>query len=386
MLYAFCFIGCVYHVISISLVYFTYETVTRVTENLITHLMPPKSSLCIDYHELINLNAINKTLLTTSTRPTVRDVFNLTPNLAEQIIQCQFRVPNSFDSFSSNSSDCLNHFIIDKFLIGRFLCYRITLSPFNKPVNESEKYDYRIIADALVNKGTFFTLHLNNEGFRFNTLFIVAYFGSYPYYSSKFTFQMTRELDVTKNSSRYNLFTSYFRFNDVTLLPKPYDTMCTDTLDAYRVGCYEDCMDKRLEPLKRVPFMNVRSKAIDWYQFDEEDFKNDTLKMTLEEANQWCYSSCNQNDCRTNFSLTRIVRERGSPEEFVITSAVPTEPSRFSVSCPKISPIEYIIYLSSALGLWFGFNVSVLVPRRKRHICGANKGSQTERLNRKSTF
>lgn len=363
VLYTLCLIGCMYHVVSISLVYFAYETVTRVSETLITHLPVPNISLCIDYNELINYNIENRKHTTDKVRPTVKDIFNLTPNLTGKITSCAFRLPNQFTLLRYNSSACTSYFRAEKFLLNHFICYRISLNQPNH--NPNEIYDYRVIYDSFDSRGTIFTLQLSNKGFLFNSVLFVSHYGVFPYYSNKLSSQMARELDLSSKLSRFNLFTVSFRLYDIKLLPKPYDTMCTASDDVYRVACYEVCMEKELAVIDRVPFMNVKSEPVDMYQFNIQDFRVKQYRQTLTRANKNCYSKCNQSDCITNFSLTRIVREKGTPDKLVIANAIPTEPSIFSVSSAKIELTEFIIYVSSALGIWFGFNVSFLIPKRR---------------------
>lgn len=359
-----CLLACIYQMIFISLSYFAYETVSRVHESLVTHAPAPNLSLCIDYNELMQLNPINRKQKSKEPRPSVKDIFDSTPKLTDQIVSCKFHKPNAYFMVTYNSSNCLQYFLVDKFLLNQFVCYRITL---DSSINH-ELYDYRIVSESPTDRGNIYTIQFWNKMFLFNSHLIVSFFGPFPLYSIKLTSQLKRELDLKSKVSSYNSYYASFKLYTIHLLPKPYDTMCTQVNAVTKMACYELCMEKELQFLQRVPFMVLKTKPTNLMHFNRDDLRNTFLESKLNEANKLCSPKCTAfHECRINFCTTKILQEKGSTDKLTVSASVPTEPSVFTVSSPRITLMEYIIYLSSALSLWFGFHVTLFISKRSHN-------------------
>lgn len=75
----------------------------------------------------------------------------------------------------------------------------------------------------------------------------------------------------------------------------------------------------------------------------------------VENIHQTCRGRCNMMDCDGNFTLSRV--SVALRENFAIRVFSPECPDTLAIAVPKVSLLDLVVYVMSALGTWFGFVV-----------------------------
>ena len=357
IIYFACIIGCVYHIVSISLIFFQYSTVTRVTERVVDSLPTPTINLCINYTEYMKLETGKWNRL----RMTIKQMFQSTPDFSDVLMNCNLRYFKSHRIYNANRTECLQHFITKKFFMYNTICYQI------EPL-DSRHLDFKVISNTVDHPGVVYTMEIDPKKIKFDSFFPIAFFGSYAWDSRKMTTWTKRGLNE-HGIAEYNEVIVRLKNYDITLLPRPYDTMCIDTSKDLPLSFYERCMIKLLLKCNRFSFSAILDSPLDMYPFSLEDFDDEYFNATFYAA----YNKCERAAkwiCKDTLSLTRFEKHKGHPYAFVISNSIPIEPTVIAVTLPKIATEEYIIYVLSLLGIWFGFRISFLIPRvKKRNFC-----------------
>ncbi|XP_015793320.1 uncharacterized protein LOC107369861 [Tetranychus urticae] len=208
--------------------------------------------------------------------------------------------------------------------------------------------------------GTVIAIYFNHELFATTEEYYVYLHptGTLPYGT-----QMSSVTIVTEENS-HKFFIEYKGFQ-ANLLPPPYTTKCKNyTLDGFksqnhaleacrnnasleRFGCgfYSDVMNAN---------SNARLGISDYYL----NYGDPRRRKVINEI----YDNCSRlhwaPDCRQKYFVPRIQKvARIDSSSDLLCLSMPTEPDITNSCLPKLPLFEYLIYLGSILGTWFGFSV-----------------------------
>lgn len=103
------FVGCLYQVSDILNLYFQYKTISNLVVSVPMKLITPDITLCVKYADIIDVKQLEKVkkvklksrtplerFLELQEIVTVKDIFELTPNISGNIDSCTFRIPNGY--------------------------------------------------------------------------------------------------------------------------------------------------------------------------------------------------------------------------------------------------------------------------------------------------
>lgn len=378
LFYIFCVIGCIKQIGDLSAIYFRYLVVTDLTIKIPTEVNAPALSVCIRYTDIFNTSAFtsannitgivdfqfsNRTLL--QTMATIQDLFDYTPDARYGLIsKCRVRYPLTYDSVSLNGTECHKLIDVDKFYLQEFICYRFQFMPATNGT-----YYYRNLAYALTYPGMFYKLIFDLNTFYAAELMklIVHEASTYPLRSAAYSPSITRGFNSTDGSAKYNGYQISYSMLENHRLPPPYTTDCRDyTQWGYSSGadCIKNCTTiATLAAFDKVPFSTITRYSTNKKHLNTDDIANSTIKFLLSTIEVKCSQRCAQRDCYEFYSLTRTEREPLG-KSFSITVNIPKEPSFEMKFLEKISLTEYLIYVLSILGTWFGVSVINVNPFR----------------------
>lgn len=151
---SFLVLGFFFQSLNISLLFFKYDTVTKILIFTPHEFDSPDLAACFNYADLLNLTWFNRQFGTKVRRRdgekfrrevqsmvSFEDIFKHTPNEEKLIDRCSIRFPSSYASIIHNRSFCKDNFFAKKFIQQEFVCYHY--SP-----KETFVYDFSVISYA----------------------------------------------------------------------------------------------------------------------------------------------------------------------------------------------------------------------------------------------
>lgn len=394
----FCLLGFCFQSGHVSYQYFLYQTTTKVD---ISHTQPvfnPTLVVCPRYIDVLNGDhrescSINdlQCLYQSLSRLTLWQILESTPATTDVISSCWYRDPtHQFIVREGNATNCNSLFTILKMYIQQYICYPIV--PLNKNSNLKD------VVHSILNPMSFYTLVLTEKISSSKEILIYTLNGKYGFVSRSFGHILTRPngkpTGVSLKITTYNL----------TYLPPPYDTRCSNERDAHNTVCIRKCIqDAFLSKVGRFPFTEFvksttgtgREKNIDVNMANLSvkhhnpiDFDNETMNRAYEESKEKCLSKCHGVVCIDDYLTTSMTTFDSGDSNNKLTVRVmsPNSPMLVISTHALLDFYEFVIYLCSCIGIWFGLSalsgnpfswwerrklqcqpVNITLPRR-RHI------------------
>lgn len=381
-----CAIGCYIQINSITASYFEYQITTQVKVELPTTLLLPSLNVCFRIVDLfnfplyVNQSNVNVSQITGSKGPsapdlpidalmsmiTIHDVFKYTPGNTKNLLSCCiYRRPNSYNFHDLRDSNaCHEMFSVANFYLQEFICYRVELSKY---VNQ--EYHYRSVAFALTHPGLLYSVSFNISP-HFESVqslkIIVNEQHERPFRSAAFTPSVGRFFDNRTKLSRYNWFTTTFYILTNELMPPPYQTKCLDysTLGFIdHEDCTKKCLIKEcLRAFQRYPYSVYEKEALNEKIITLSQLHaNASMSKMLYRFERKCAKQCNRKGCAISYTVTHVTKDPNN-DFMTFNVLIPQFPNYFIKFHPKLSFIEYFIYVLSCFGTWFGLSILSLNP------------------------
>ena len=371
-------VGFVVHVVQISNNYFEYSATTILQMDIPTDLANPGLSVCWRYADLLDIDglkmvdnrfeAVNftneKTILDSvrkiNSMITVEQIFKFSPSSMSIMEDCSVRIPGQEVMKQMSSSGCRAMFEVKKFFIQEYVCYSSVMTV-------SGNYDYQKVGSSLNYPGTLYEIHFRLDLFKINQVLvpIVHRSDSLPTTSIYFAPRLHR-FDTQEGSHPKNhFFLSYFSIQ-YNRLPTPYATKCSN----YKIDqpdCNKQCKIRAmLRNHNSLPFTELiheietfpTNKRILSY----DDFNNRTLVLNLAHIDQKFKLLCKNLDCKSEITMTRTKYIGEKVETIAFRVNIPNFPNYYVTYIPMMLFYEYVTYVLSALGVWFGMSIFDLNP------------------------
>lgn len=297
---------------------------------------------------------------------TIEQVFQWTPPEAKIMEKCMFRKPMRYFIHDWNTSMCYEHFIIRKFYIQEAICYQFTINHTHDFT--TNRYHYQNLAHPLSYPGVFYGVFLNA------TLLIgadvckvcISSKDDSPLNSVPYAPYFNRRL---KERDKYNMVGAAFHRTSLHSLPPPYKTRCRTYEEFHndKRRCFNDCLKYHgIKELGKVPFSVVVSESRNLRHICSEDLENETIVSEIHRVERFCSSECKEPGCIKKFFKTVLqIEERGEHSEvFTILVQTPRSPFIRITHIPKLDLTEYLVYISSCFGTWFGLSIISLNPAK----------------------
>lgn len=380
-----CVIGFLYQISMISSEYFSYQVSSDLFIQIPVQLDAPDTSICIRYSDVFDVKSyshanaidVHEKIATTSLKyklgkiVTIQDVFNFTPKIGSVLSSCLIRLPKSYGyKRYSEGYKCQHLFNVHKFYIQDEVCYIFTLIP-----SKNQTYKYHNLGQALSKPGIFYQLTLSGRFNNTKSGKVVIHKSTWtPFTSISFAPSFNTLTESMKGEWRQDLnnkfFATYTMFSQQRL-PSPYVSNC---LDYEKIGissrslCLKECITKEsiqsfgLVPFSVISLEPVRRRHMTTLYL----YKNSSAENFLDFLENKCKLKCYQLDCNNTYFMTKLIPSLTSLEQdglsFVITA--PRSASYIITNSPSSSLTEYLAYVSSCLGIWFGFSFMDLNPSR----------------------
>lgn len=92
------------------------------------------------------------------------------------------------------------------------------------------------------------------------------------------------------------------------------------------------------------------------------DLRNASFARTLNELEKKCVELCYPPECDERNTITKITQEENDEATPVFVVNVPREPNMVIVSRAQLGMTEFVIYVFSICGTWFGLSALQLNP------------------------
>ena len=383
----FCLVGFLYQVTDISIEYFAYRTSTKVALQLENKFINPAIVICSRYTDIIDRSNYKKygihskaryitsEHLTDMSKLTIKDIFELTPHTNKTIIGCQFRT-NVYNMDSYNRDQCYSMFQVTKYQEGAFICYQFqTRIPDNQ-------FNCEQVALSFHSYNELYGIQLHPRFLLSNRIKLISFIpdvGSdslfnLPIISRRFYSPLVRYGSGSPDSSIANYIALSGEIYSIIRLKKPYDTACRRNHKDTEYVCRKMC---NIASFKRHGIFPPNELTTDPLPLKHSKTVvtslNTTLLRDIKMRNQKCMRACKGHSmCEDWYTVTLA---NLSPVRYFdtisISSVCSKRPAVIVQYLPKVVLIDFIMYISSSFGIWFGFSIlsinpfKITVPKRK---------------------
>lgn len=372
----FCIIGCLWQIENVSVRYFNYDTKTSVGVHIPSFIHAPSISSCYRFNDIANFGLIQKEKAINAIRRndnqnslaqvleslnkfnhqiknfTVSDWFRYSPSVNDIFDGpqgCTIRIPERFVMSLFSGKDCIKHFNITKYLRDEFICYRF--DPLFKTKLSVHEY-----ALSPMSTGMIYSIFLNYSAFK--NMEIV--------YTIVHSMTSSVLMDTIFSKSLSNPFKelpeSVVTYREFTRkkLEGPYHPECDQRLDVYGSAIEYDLKRVNEISIKKfgsiVPWIPIYNETIKAKVPSELNFRNETfvnqINSVLREQFKIGKSSCINRFTLTNTRLSPSMRP--GP---VVAVFWPSSEAIDVTHVPDQELIDFIIYICSCIGIWFGLSV-----------------------------
>lgn len=363
-----CFIGCSYQVYDIISLFLRYDTVTFVSIKQLDSMKMMDLSLCARARDVFDLAAFSKAKRAKvwiqgneiridgrKKRATIKDYFDFTPDGKDLIDECAVRQPLSYSHDGMDRVGCNKMFQIEKFFIQEYICYK-----FHVKTYENDTYYFDHLAFARSFSGMFFAIFLKPQFYTKIFIFKASIHSNAQF--PELSIVSTETIFQTENGSHYNPasynldFFKYFIFN----LPAPFKTDC---LNYHSIGyksqrdCFVKCLQKQtIKHFNKVSFVGI-SQSIDYETINDTDNNNRTFAKFLHQLEVACDRNCSKRNCILDRYITEThIYQFKRNTRFKVE--IPKQPSFKVRYSQKLDRTEFLVYMFSCFGTWFGLSMS----------------------------
>lgn len=397
----FCTIGFIYQVCAVSVVYFNYEVNNSISVEssagspLASSIEFPDYTVCFDTESLIDPKVIRTGSIDPFTNPianlTIQQMLDNTPTSDNLIDTCISRiglVDNSHHSTDSKYNsralhrvqlyskvNCYKLYNVTKGIFEEYTCYTIRLNSY-----DHSKYNLRPIVNSGKWSRLLYMFHLNVSSFEKISLIkpLIHPPQSFPYVTSAYsTWFVRRSHDYNYFNSiygrkfglddsfpLYNSFKSSYNLYKIRRLKTPYESKCFNYTKFNLHGqedCIQQCLLEQLTTnLHLVPFTSFIKTPMNLGQLTLSQLESGNSTKLLDLSDEICFSRCSHPSCFSQISITNGEAELYPSLRLIVFT--PSSPDIVVTEEPTFPLLDYLIYLFSCFGSWFGLCWFTLNP------------------------
>lgn len=376
-----CFTGLLFQIHQICLVYFSFRTNTQVKYSLNPNTQMPQVALCFRYVDILDrrnykMYDINERppqtleeVVSDQTKLTSRQIFNLTPSPDDIFSSCEYRSHRMFYLKKHEQKDCYQEFEVKRWFYAEYVCYSI---------RDKRRPTYSItrLARSINSHSIAYSLVLNEQFDNADLIMPVVFVsteGSIPWTSQRFAKIFERFQYDSKTKLKKNKFTIYYQTTESRQLEAPYDTKCTARSN--KISCHVSCLEDAMKKYEKIFPKQIIREPEDFRLLSLADLQNSTWEEIAYKVDNHCSSSCNQKSCKFRYTFSKVFNsmDKRLNRSSLFQIMTCERPLLELHSRAQITIVEFFVYISSSLGIWFGIS-----------IWSFNPGKWTSSLERKS--
>ena len=366
-----CLAGFLYQVTTVSRTFFSYKTTSKVLLNSREAGVLPNMQLCMTYTDIMDLDALNREEGTRFKRSsefldvvemqanmTIRMVMRHVPAANEAIAKCLHRNADGLLMHHQNQTECMQMFHVLRYTVQSFVCYNFM---FTGPMNFTTKQ----VARSLHHPNLLYGVMLSPAFSGADLVHVTIFYGRYATISRQYAVLINRLLDFKTRAVRNNAYTFAYSLNRVKLLPAPYESNCKDWPEEWVNQCLEKCLDPMERALDRLTYTTYTHSPLEQKHVNFYDLMDTNRSAIVKQHLDHCEAVCSSDvPCHDNYTISYFdlaTRYPGS-SEFMAIARTPKSPGLDVMFEAKLSLMEFIIYICSCIGIWFGISVSSVNP------------------------
>ena len=130
--------------------------------------------------------------------------------------------------------------------------------------------------------------------------------------------------------------------------------------------CSDCCMIGKIrQQLNRIPFQAVVLQPLPLKHVNYDDISDPFRSRILSDATNECADQCDFENCEDQYTITQVMKEEKSPRDRIrIQLEAPRSPQIMIEYEARLTLDEYLIFVSSTFGTWFGLSLLTLNPFR----------------------
>ena len=371
----------------ISLTYFAFKTNTKITLRHDNKLPHHSIVFCTLYTDLLDRTnyeryGIHKSrsfnfteILSDHTKLTISDIFDLTPDPNNTMVGCQIR-ENSYNVQTYPLDKCYSLFQITKYHEGMFICYQFEA----KVVDNKFKCDEAALSYHSITEMYVITLH--QRFLLSNLIKLISFIPggvnqsliNFPLSPRKFFEYLERYGTKAPETSNNNYIRIAGDIYIITRLQNPYDTDCIEDFEKSEAVCRRRCNIALFKKHNIFPPNEVSIKPLPMQHLNSLTLNNGNLLQDLTTGDEKCMIKCNKKSCNEWYSMTTA---KTLPyifnETLTVISSCSKRPITIIQYLPRITFMEFVMFISSSLGIWFGVSVLSINP-----FISGNKKKETQ--------
>ena len=369
-----CLCGLLMQIFSISVKFFAYTTIARLETDVGNKpFTSPDFILCLPYTDLLDYERIQREtglradrrsdheLMLLTSRLTVAQLLKYTPPADALTNWIRYRVNTSLlIQTASNQSAVRRLMDVDKFLLQEFMCY-------NSKRRDTDRLSFAVqrVGSALHDSHLVYEVRVGHAMRAASRYRLVLTTGRFDYLSMVYcpvVERLSHDASLRFTSASF----AFTRF-DMHLLPVPWDTACLTeeyvTDDVCWFPCLADAISQQTG-LDRVSFNTRSSRPMARRVLSLHDLRNESVDQAFVRANMETCSRCFYHVCHKRFTSTVLHHTSlaVAEHEFAVRILSPAEPQVSVFTEKLLSPEEYLIFLTSCFGVWFGLSLASLNP------------------------
>ena len=374
IIYTICIAGCLYQVLDISKTYFAYDSKTTVSITIVSKMKIPMLSTCWDLQDVLDFKGLchdHGFAIPNTTNEyndlfdtlTARQVFNYTPSIDSIIKKCIVRLPRDYvyriPEYSS--SECSELFDVEKYIHRENICYKKIMK---------RKSWIHIIKQTLnpVEPGLIYAVFLP---INFST--VISYNAIIHSKKSSMLYDAAyspRKFIFLGNKSPATDVTFYP--TEISYLPAPYGTKCIETnFSSGAEMVLKSVREKFIQKFSLVDTLAPIFTPYDYPVITGSRLRNETfVNLFRREAENAENPPCR---CKLEYMVTRANAYQANYSW--VNVYWPQESKNDIRYFPSFSATDYIIYVCSSIGIWFGLSVLSLFDMVQKAVTPDTKAT-----------
>lgn len=379
-----CIAGCAYQIQNIVLSYFKFDSITRNKYSRPDLLDYPNLHYCLlAVEDLLNITAIEEKYSISVNRSNYRDYFSLldiislydimqlTPD--GEVTDCLIRDDTGYNVIYSNDHVCEEYFNIKKYIVQQYLCYVIS-------TKEDRYVSFDTVEKSLDLERLIYQIKISGISALYRKIRPTITTWRYPLVEWSYA-------PAYYKSANENLAIKLSCQNITThLLGYPYDKFACNTNDIDYFQCIDSCIEEQtyrnFDRLPYTSFYGSSYEKLHMKRISHSMITNKTITKMIEKIRSDCSISCPIYTCDYSYCLMigsadTFVAVYGDIASSTLRVESPGMPYFSITAVPLVPLLDFIIYVFSSLGTWFGFviiscNPILLICRKKRRSVDRN--------------
>ena len=383
-----CIAGFIIQIKEICIQYFAYSTATKTTLSMPEILPTPSLVYCPRYNDVLdrrNATAYGilpyqpvsvKDIVGEYGKLTIREIFKLSPSTSEVMDHCVHRKGkiNQIEVIDDKKR-CYDIFKVRKYFMQEFICYEFTSTKL-------KTYEPLLYAHSPMFVSTIYRINIDHVFDNCSYMMFIVYVADndvknpMPLTSRFYGAELDLPIHKLKKHRSF-LFRVTYQIINIKLMEAPYDTNCV-----YQNGvdsCARNCLIAKFLQLQRVPNSEIIDDPMDLKPFDPAQLDDPLVEEQIVAFRNECKSQCRHPYCVDEFTQTYVVEIAKESDDFRswIHVSIPQSHTISIESTPQVDLYQFLIYISSCFGIWFGLSFMSLHPSNLKKIAKRKQSTLT---------